>query len=362
MGHGRPRRVLATIAVAAMAAALPAAVPAAAGAKGGFFGVVATNGKPTNKDLRKMGDANIKSVRWSLGWPGVEHTKGQFNWAGPDRAIGDLASKGIRVLPTLYGSAPWAAKSPTTPPLHSKEARQGWQGFVKKAVQRYGRNGTYWSDPNGYAAQHPGKSPVPVKAWQVWNEPNLGKYFSPRPSPKKYAKLLRISHHAIKAEDSKAKVVFAGMPGYSQIDAWKFLRRVYQVHGAANAFNVAALHPYSPSLHLLKKEVSKFRKAMRQHGDGGKQLWITEIGWGSAKHDRYGFDKGKKGQKRMLKKSFKLFRHKRGSWNIRHVYWYQLRDPDNQISGCSFCSSSGLLTHKYQPKPAYRAFKSFTKG
>jgi hypothetical protein len=292
----------------------------------------------------------------------VEHSKGQFNWTGPDRVIGDLASKGMRVLPILYGSPPWAAKTSSTPPLGSNDSRLGWQRFLKKAVERYGRNGTYWSDSSGYAAQHPGKSPVPVKAWQVWNEPNLGKYFSPRPSPHKYAKLLRLSHHAIKKQDSSAKVVFAGMPGYSQIDAWKFLSRVYQQHGAANAFNVAALHPYAPSLHLLKKEVTKFRKAMRQHGDAHKQLWITEVGWGSAKHDRYGFDKGKKGQKRMLKKSFNLFRQKRHSWNIGHVFWYQFRDPKRGPGGCSFCSSSGLLTHNYQPKPAYQAFKKLAKG
>lgn len=359
MGQGRSRRLLATIAVAAAALMLPAA-GAAAGGNGGFFGVVLSSGTTTKKDLHRMDEANVKSVRWVLGWPGVEHTKGQFNWAGPDRAIGDLASKGIRVLPMLYGSPPWAAQNTTTPPLHSKDARKGWQRFVKKVVERYGRKGTYWTDPSGYAAQHPGKSPVPVKAFQVWNEPNLGKYFSPHPSPHKYAKLLRISHHAIKAQDSRAKVVFAGMPGYSQIDAWQFLRRVYRVHGAGNAFDVAALHPYAPNLSLMKKEVSKFRKVMRQHGDRHKQLWITEIGWGSAKHDRYGFDKGKQGQKRMLKRSFKLFRHKRGSWNVRHVFWYQLRDPNNPTSGCSFCSSSGLLKHNYRPKPAYRAFKTFT--
>ena len=48
--------------------------------------------------------------------------------------IGDLAAKGIRVVPTLWGSPKWVAKSAVTAPIGSPEARAAWTGFLTAAV------------------------------------------------------------------------------------------------------------------------------------------------------------------------------------------------------------------------------------
>ena len=73
--------------------------------------------------------------------------------------------------------------------------------------------------------------PLPIRSWQIWNEPNLPKYFAPHPSPREYARLLQISHDAIKSRDPWARIVLAGMPGHGDMEAWDFLDRLYSVAG-----------------------------------------------------------------------------------------------------------------------------------
>ena len=107
-------------------------------------------------------------------------------------------------------------------------------------------------------------------------------------------------------------------------------------------------------------EIKRLRKVMRKNGDGRKPLWITEIGWGSGHKTRFGLTKGKKGQARILKRSFRALEAKREHFKIAQVLWFNFRDPGGHAQGCSFCSSAGLLKANLDPKPAWSAFRSFT--
>ncbi len=125
----------------------------------------------------------------------------------------------------LAGVGEWSA--PAQPPTANATVKQEWQNFLRDAVARYGPNGTYWA--NEYTEQFPGATPLPVTSWQVWNEPNLKKYFSPgatvQASAQKYATLLQLSHDAIKAVDPSAMIVLAGMPGQGDSTAWVLPQR-----------------------------------------------------------------------------------------------------------------------------------------
>jgi polysaccharide biosynthesis protein PslG len=350
-------------AIAAIAAfAMGIGALAAGNAHASFYGLYYTPQHGENKDFGRLADANVKTVRWTMPWSNVEGSRGHFNWTLPDEVIGGLAAKGIQVLPVVYGSPAWISKQRTKPPLGSKDARQAWKDFLGEAVKRYGAGGSFWTNPLAYAKQHPGKAAQPVSAWQIWNEPNLPAYFHPRPSPGKYAKLLSLAHEAVKGADPSAKVIIAGMPGNAVggIDAPKFYRRLYKEKGISKDFDAAALHPYGPFLPDVRHWIEKVRKVMKQHGDKQKPLWLTELAWGSDHPDRFGFNKGKAGQKRMLKRSFKMINHHRHAWDIRRLFWFQLRDPKSGNPHCSFCGSAGLLKHSGKKKPAWRAFKGFT--
>ena len=52
-----------------------------------------------------------------------------------------------------------------------------WQAFVKAAVSRY---------PN-------------VRAIEIWNEPNLARFWSPAADPVRYATILKEAHDAVRS-------------------------------------------------------------------------------------------------------------------------------------------------------------------
>ena len=72
---------------------------------------------------------------------------------------------------------------------------------------------------------------------------------------------------------------------------------------------------------------------MKEHGDQGTPLWVTELGWGSAPPDRFGLNKGLEGQEQLLADSFKLILRHRKDWNVQRVFWFDWRDPANPERG-----------------------------
>jgi hypothetical protein len=307
----------------------------------------------TSRDFHKMHRARVGTVR--LGLYQAEIGSSSFNWSASDHIIGNLASRGIRSLPILL-----ASQSNPPPPIGSASARKNWKAFVHHVVARYKPGGRYWHGP--YHAQHPGAKPKPVKYWQVFNEPSLPKYFPTSSPVKDYARLLNLSHDAIRSASRHARIVLAGLPGVvvdRPYRGWKYLNRLYRVKGVKHNFDIAAFHPYSHHVRDLSSQMRKFRRVMKRHGDKHAQVWITEFGYGSGKRNgRLNF--GLKGQARMLKRSFRLMLHKRKRWNLHGVIWYDWRDPAIRNPDCSFCSTAGLLRANFRAKPALRAFEHFS--
>jgi hypothetical protein len=104
-------------------------------------------------------------------------------------------------------------------------------------------------------------------------------------------------------------------------------------------------------------QIKRMRRVMGAHHDGHTPIWITELGWGSDPPDRFGINAGTRGQRRMLKRTFPRLIRGRHRWRLRHVFWFDWRDPPPGTGRCSFCDSSGLFWHDHRPKPAWRIFK-----
>ena len=209
----------------------------------GFFGLNYYFKDITSGDVLYLKKSGAKTVRWRMNWSNIEPSSGHFDWSAADAVVGDLAAQGIRVLPVMWGSPGWVASSAITPPISTQEQRDAWSGYLRAAIKRYGPQGNYWT--GAYRTQHPGKTPLPIDTWQIWNEANLRRAMNP-PTPSTYAKLLTLSHTVIKQADPKAKVMFAGLLSHPNgATAWDFLRDVYQQPGARNAFDIMASNAYS---------------------------------------------------------------------------------------------------------------------
>jgi hypothetical protein len=363
-GQGKRPRTRARVSRLALAAALlasslVAASPAAAATlRSEFYGIVqiATLDK---QDLLGMQAAGVRTNRFILNWVWVQPKQGSFDWGSSDRFIGELASRGIRAVPSVWGNPDWVAGGAATPPTGGTKAQTQWRNLLKALAKRYGSRGEYWSTK--YKQQFGANAtPLPITSWQIWNEPNVKKFFTPYPSPGQYARLLQISAPALKSVDPRAEIVLGGMPGFGDVKAWDYLTHLYKVGGIKAFFDAVALHPYAKDLAQFKMEVQRVRQVMKGRGDAATPLWISELAWGSAPPDRFGINKGPAGQAKLLKRSFKMVLANRTAWNIQRLFWYHWRDPKRSRASCSFCASAALLSFNRTPKPALQAFKSFS--
>jgi Glycosyl hydrolase catalytic core len=359
----RPRVTHLAVILAGLTLALFAASPAEA-ARTEFFGI-AQGRELDGQDLDGMKASRVQTDRFMIPWYAVQPSQRTIDWSGMDRIVGGLASHGIRPVPFVWGSPSWVRPGPSRPPVGTTFAETAWQNFLKAAVARYGSTGSYWA--NGYRQRYGASAtPLPIQSWQIWNEPNLQKYFDPGGTSaegiSKYARLVKISHDAIKSKDSHARIVLGGLLGSGRPLAWDFLSGLYKVSGFKNNFDVAALHPYTTSLDGFRRQILRFRAPMTNHGDGAKPLWLTEFAWGSAPPDQFGINKGLAGQAQMLSGSFKMILSNRKAWNVQRIFWFLWRDPSPSqgTGGCSFCASAGLLRYDRSAKPAYSVFRSFT--
>ena len=126
-----------------------------------------------------MAAARVRTNRFMLNWGWVQPAQGSFDWGPTDRFIGRLASRGIRAVPAVWGNPGLGVRRAGASPAGQRRrpcrrggtsSRRWWRATGRAAAtgrtgyrQRYGANAT----------------PLPIQSWQIWNEPNLQKYFAP---------------------------------------------------------------------------------------------------------------------------------------------------------------------------------------
>jgi hypothetical protein len=331
---------------AALALCLAVAPTGSAAAPSGFFGV-ASSADLARGDFSKMGRLGL-TLRVPLNWFEVEPQRGVHDFAGFDRLVAEAARAKVRLLPFVTGSPTWLTGDASLPPLRGP-GRAAWDELLRQLVGRYGPRGSFWS----------GRGPKqPIRRWQIWNEPNFRIFWHPRPSAQDYVDLLRRSARTIRRADPGATVVAAGLaPVEGGLFPWEFLRRMYRVPGARQAFDVVAIHPYSTSLGALEYELRAMRRTMARAGDGGKPLLVTELGVASDGRYPSPFDKGRQGQARFLQRAYDLMLENRLRWRLAGAYWFTWKDTPGLDPHCVFCEFAGLYDASGKPKPAWWALK-----
>ena len=313
-----------------------------------FFGIV-PQGPLTARDYTRL-PAVGGTIRVPFYWFQVEATRGEPDFAATDSLVGAAAEHGLAVLPFIYGTPPWLSADPARPPLASPAARNAWVEFLRRLVDRYGPRGSFW---RGRQAR------MPIRRWQLWNEPNFRLFWHPRPAPLAYARLLRLGARAVRGADPGARILAAGVaPVEAGMLPWSFLRRMYRAPGVRRDFDVVAVHPYAVSLASLEYQLAKVRQVMRRAGDAATPVQVTEIGTASGSSYATLFDMGPQGQAQYLKGAYRLFAENRRRWHLVGIDWFTWRDGSSSDLHCSFCEFAGLLDGSGRRKPAWWALRS----
>ena len=311
-------------ALAAAAAALALGLAPAADARSvpqGFFGVMADGVLMTRDDasfaheFATMRATGVESIRPVVYWADMQPERG-----GPviffslDRLMAEAARNGLRVMPVVLRAPDWARVDPGNFASPPKDPRD-FAAFLQALIGRYGPTGTFWTD-------HPELPRRPQRDWQVWNEPNLDRYWSsPRPFAKDFVALQKVAYAAIKQADPGAKVILAGFGN----DSWNALEAAYDAGLNRRMYDVAAAHPFSGKLKNVLKIVRLNRQVMQRHGDGTKPMIVTEMTWpsaeGSAATTTTGFETTPQGQAAKLTAAYRAFMRDRRKYRLEAVVW-----------------------------------------
>ena len=307
-----------------IALALALAVPATAGAARrevprGWLGVVVDGPliepgfAAAAPEWDRLAGSGAESVRAAVYWSQVQpNTAMELSFAGSDAIVLAAARRGLGVLPVLQGTPAWAALHPGDPASPPRDP-EDFARFLTALVARYGPEGSLWTE-------HPEVTPQPVRSWQIWNEPNLTRYWNVAPWAPSYVRLLKRANAALKAADPGADTVLAGLPN----ESWEAVESIYHA-GARGSFDIVTLHPYTGIPKNVIRIVKIVRREMARRGDGEMPVWITELSWPAAQGktpQHGGFETTEKGQSDRLKEGLPLIAEQRRELRIGRVYWY----------------------------------------
>ena len=304
------------------------------------------------QQLDQAVSSGVESVRLVVDWSRLQPSaNGPIQFAELDRIVANAAARGLTLLPVVERTPSWDAAVPGnvgSPP----RALPPFAAFLSALVHRYGSGGSFWQS-------HPNLPRVPIRMWQIWNEPHFTTYWSQQPFAPGYVKLLAAAHAAIKAADPSAKVVLAGLADFS----WQYLAQIYRVPGARRLFDIVALHPYTAEPRGVITIMQRARAVMNQFGDSAKPILATEITWPSSEGKappQFGVSTTEAGQAARLAEVVPLLMANRAKLGLIGFYWYTWmgdETPRPHPYGFDFAGLLKYVGGQVTPKPALAVFR-----
>jgi hypothetical protein len=273
------------------------------------------------------------AARFNVTWESVERSRDSYWWDTYDDTIEKMLAEGVRPV-LILGSAPcWAQDDPSrcSPVGSPRDSEIGeYAEFAALAAKRYPR----------------------ALAIEVWNEPNWTHFWTPRPDPARYSRLVRAAAAAVHATGTGVPVLVAGNAplANSSDDGRKvayaeFLRRVYEAGGIGQA-DAVAHHVYFGAVDdfvlNMRQQIARLRGVMAAHGDGGMPIWITEMGIASDE------ETNPQGQGPLLAELYTTLRRIQ---NVPVVLVHRLVEAYDPLSGA--VDRRAVLDSQGNRKPAY---------
>lgn len=315
-------------------------------------------GKPgayRRANLDRLRTIGAGLLRQTFDWARIERRPGRYDLSFYDGYVAALARRHLRALPILFdpprfhSSAPANPRRGTYPPR--RPAAMGVFGAV--LARRYGPGGSFWRD-------HPELPRLPVRSWQVWNEPNLPVYWPSGPDAAQYVALMRATGRGIRRVDPGAEIVTAGLPDSSRgVPLREYVADMYAA-GAAGSFDALAVNPYGLDARGVLDTVRLVRRVASTNGDD-PAVWVTELGWATG-GPQSSFLVSEAEQARLLERTLLALARQRRALRIQGVVYFNWRDSTPYAGGRDFFGlHTGLLRLHGAPKPAFSAYKKVAK-
>lgn len=304
-------------------------------------------------DLAAQASTGAGTLREHVHWDRIERAPGVFDFAELDDLVSRAAARGMTLLPVLV----------STPQFHSTRpaglTTDGWPPrdpgtmtrFAFELSRRYGSLGTYWGCVlPGLWCKRPYR---PIRAWQVWNEPDQGAWWRTGRDPAAYHRLLVSASLGLRLGDPATEVVLAGLSLKGIYDG--YLDELYDL-GAALWFDTLALHPYSGTVSGAVGTVRHARAIATAKGDGRVPIRLTEYGFATGGVREWVVDEPC--QAALVAATTREFAAQRAELGLRGIVQFQWQDRP----GTSWPNFAGLLRADGTAKPSLAAYADAVAG
>jgi polysaccharide biosynthesis protein PslG len=247
-----------------------------------FFGLNAQNvfklpGGQWDRHLAAIARTGVAEVRRDAFWSQVEPKAPvggvhSYSWSALDTIASALARNGLRWYPIVDYATDWAGSVDGS--LRWKSAPRNpadYAAYAAAFARRYGTGGSFWS-------AHPSLPQLPVRSYEIWNEPNLAAFWPDvAGAGDRYADLLAATLPALRAADPAGKVVVGGL---SPTNLTTFLDRVEARRpGLIAKTDAVAFHPYGTTWTDTGSRIRTLRSWLDAHGAAALPIEISETGW-----------------------------------------------------------------------------------
>ena len=195
-------------------------------------------------DLTVASQLGVNHVRVEFPWRFIEPQRGVFDWSRVDLIVGAANAKGVPLLPVVVYSPAWVGAPASAP------TPDDFRAFMTALVGRYHTS---------------------IHDWELWNEPDLAKYWSD--GVQAYVENILIpGYQGVKAADPDAQVVLGG-PSWADAD---WLGGIYTFGGGDN-FDIMSWHAYGGVAAVLAS-AKTVQDILNAHHQSSKPLWLGEYG------------------------------------------------------------------------------------
>jgi Beta-galactosidase len=344
----------------------------------GFFGTfVPPEMSPDNfsdatldRQMAVMARSGVESVRLQLHWSGIEPTPGVYKWRHFDGLVASAARHRLTTLVNVISTPSWASPEPLSPVSERfpPSDANSYAAFMRQLVQRYGPRGSLWRE-------NPRLPYVPVREWQIWNEPMAPWQWNSRPWYRSFTRLLKAAYPAIHAADRRAKVVAGSLVSVGRYAQWDGMRDLYRA-GARRYFDVVAIHPFTNDQRSVRNTVARtigiirfVRRQMRKYHDRRKQIYLTELTWSAAlgkvpRARLLGLETTPRGQAARMRAAYRQLVRDWRKYRVTQTYWfswaspYDANSPQSDVS-FRFAGLNRLRPNgTFSPMPILRTYGS----
>lgn len=302
------------------------------------------------------GASIASAIRTSIAWKDVQSTcaqidRGELDWTKADRDMRRFAAAGVARIMTINDVPDCADKNydGTADANFSLQPKPEYEDafvrFVREVVERYGPEGAFW-------AANPELGYVPVRTFEIWNEPNFTDNWHARASDpasaraRDYGRLFkRLARTIHGAAPSPVRVLTGGI---ANLDAGgngrAFIRDLYAAHPDLGDFmDGMGVHTYSAGPDEALAALAAVRTIMNNHDDRTIPIIVTEHGWSTCPDPIRNAYSGKcvRGgevqQARFLRDYVKGLRARHDALRVDLLVWFNIQDTANPVTnrGCS---------------------------